>query len=185
MVSHVNEKLQVIDLYGATIDEAARVVLTNAKGEFVQFVTPNCVLSDNFVDHTVSYLITNTQVDFVAWQTLFATESGHELSPYHLGSHVPNQSIVSKTAALTEALSNSESHKVDSQAGLHELLCREQRGHKLPEAITYYRFNGNCRHHHMMYGSLILRLTIPPSILKKVKHSVRKIGRSETLLLNF
>ena len=147
---HVNEKLQVIDLYGATIDEAARVVLTNAKGEFVQFVTPNCVLSDNFIDHTVSYLRKNPQVDFVAGQTLFATESGHELSPYHLGSHVPNQSIVSKTAALTEALSNSESHKVDSQAGLHELLCREQRGHKLPEAITYYRFNGNCRHHHMM-----------------------------------
>ena len=148
--SHVNENIQVIDLCGATIDEAARFVLTNAKGEFVQFVTANCVLSENFVDHTVVFLRKTPQVDFVVGQTLFATESGHELSPYHIGSHVPNQSIVSKKAVLTEALSNSESHKIDSQAGLYELLCREQRGYKLPEAITYYSFNGNCRHHHMM-----------------------------------
>ena len=183
--SVVNKKLQVIDLYGATIDEAAHIALTNAKGEFVQFVTPNCVLSDNFVDHTVRYLRQNPKVDFVVGQTLFATESGHELFPYHIGSHVPNQSIVSKTSALIDALSDSEGNRFDSQAGLYELMLGKQRGYKLPEAITHYRFNGNCRHHHMMAWLTNFMSYYPSCNFEKGEAFCEDEGKFAALLLNF
>ena len=148
--SCLGKKIQVINLCDASIDEAIQAVLSNAKGEFVQFVTPNCVLSDNFVDHTVRYLRQNPKVDFVVGQTLFLTESGHELFPYHVGSYTPNQSIVSKTVTLTETVSRLANNTIDSQAGLYELISGKLQSYKLPEAITYYSFNGNCRHNHMM-----------------------------------
>ena len=99
---------------------------------------------------------------------------------------MPNQSIVSKISALIDALSDSEGNRFDSQAGLCELMLRKQRGYKLPEAITHYRFNGNCRHHHMM-AWLTNFMSYYPScnFEKKVRHSVSMKGKFAALLLNF